>query len=439
MAVPAHAGNDAAAPGAGRDLQPLFRAEVMQRQQSQWMGTVLLAPRMSATVISIAAVAAAITILLMLLLGSYARKASIEGWLMPEQGLARVHAPRSGTVCSIYVREGVMVKKGEPLLSISGEVQSEAFGATVETIIQRLAVRRDSMAEAKHAQHKLYDGKQADMRQRIAALDDQLKHLEVQIALQRDRLAIGKDVLGRERDMQARDLITVTRLRRSEQEYLEQASRFEALERDNAALQSQKSQLDAALAELPVLRANAIAELDRSMAALEQELAEVEARRSTIIVAPEDGTVTAILTEPGGNATPEAPLLSLVPAGSPLQAQLYGASRAVGFVEAGQRVSLRLQPFPYQRFGTYGGVVVNVSRSPVNPAELPVKLRSQAGPGEPLYRITVRLDQQTATAYGKPVALQAGMQLEADVVIETRSLMGWILDPLYTLKGRAAS
>ncbi len=421
------------------ELTPLFRAEVMHEQQSHWMGAVLLAPRLSSTLFSLGAVLAAVALLLLLFLGSYARKARIEGWLIPEQGLVRIHVPHAGTIAEIYAREGMTVRKGEALLTLSGEVRSEAIGATSESIIKRLSARRDSTAEAKRAQGKLHSAKEADLKQQIAAIDTQLEHLDSQVRLQRDRLAIGRKSLLRERDMHARDLISLTRLQRSEQEHLDQAGRLASLEREKSSLQSQKSQARTSLAELPLLQANAIAELDRSVAALEQELAEAEARRSTIIVAPEDGIVTAILTETGGNATPAKSLMSLVPTDSPLQAQLFGASRSIGFVQAGQRVSLRLQPFPYQRFGTYGGVVANVSRSPVDPAELPGQLKDQSTPSEPLYRVTIDLDSQNAVAYGKPVALQAGMQIEADVIVETRSLFGWILDPLYTLKGKAQS
>ena len=53
-----------------------------------------------------------------------------------------------------------------------------------------------------------------------------------------------------------------------------------------------------------------------------------------------------------------------------------------------------------------------------------------------LYRVTVTLAAQTARAYGEIAPLQPGMQLQADVLIETRRLYEWILDPLYSLTGR---
>jgi membrane fusion protein len=131
-------------------------------------------------------------------------------------------------------------------------------------------------------------------------------------------------------------------------------------------------------------------------------------------------------------------VLSIVPAGAKLQAQLFSPSRAIGFVHPGQHVLLRYQAFPYQKFGYYEGVVADISRSAVNPAELSHQLAGLSSlftPNEPIFRITVSLAKQTVLAYGKPVPLQPGMQLEADVLIESRRLIEWVFDPLFTLTG----
>jgi membrane fusion protein len=58
------------------------------------------------------------------------------------------------------------------------------------------------------------------------------------------------------------------------------------------------------------------------------------------------------------------------------------------------------------------------------------------GSREPFYRINVSLARQTVTAYGEAVPLQPGMLLEADVVLERRRLVEWMLEPLFTLTGK---
>ena len=56
--------------------------------------------------------------------------------------------------------------------------------------------------------------------------------------------------------------------------------------------------------------------------------------------------------------------------------------------------------------------------------------------GEPLYRITVALDQQAVSAYGQTQPLVAGMQLEADVLLDRRRLIEWLFEPVLGIAGR---
>ena len=141
-----------------------------------------------------------------------------------------------------------------------------------------------------------------------------------------------------------------------------------------ATTQRERVTLEGELRDLPLNNQTQLAEIDRNIAALEQELAEVESKRQIVIPAPQDGTVTAIQAEPGSRADTTVPLLSIVPTGSKLEAQLFSPSRAIGFVRPGQRVLLRYEAFPYQKFGQYEGIVANVSRSAISPGELTQQL-----------------------------------------------------------------
>jgi membrane fusion protein len=136
--------------------------------------------------------------------------------------------------------------------------------------------------------------------------------------------------------------------------------------------------------------------------------------------------------------------MSIVPADNKLEAHLYGPSRAVGFVRPGQRVLLRYQAFPYQRFGHHEGVVASVSRTAVNAADLPAPMAAQGATGgsgsssasEPAYRIVVALASQAVPAYGEAKVLQPGMSLEAEVSLERRRLAEWVLDPIRAVTGK---
>jgi membrane fusion protein len=336
------------------------------------------------------------------------------------------------------------VHKGDLLLTLSDELQSARLGPTQAQITQRLSERRASMTEERSQQQRLLAQQDRALANRVAALRSEEEQIEREIGLLRERVEIAVQNLALHRKHYADGFISEMRLQLVEAELLEQRARLAAGERSLLTAVRERMNIEAERADLPLKLGRDIALLDRSMAQLEQERAEAEARREIVVVAPHDGTVTAIHAVPGAKADTGTPLLSIVPPASRLEAHLYAPSRAVGFVRPGQRVLLRYQAFPYQRFGHYEGVVAAFSRAALSPAELPAQLAgltsltgvAAGAAAEPIYRITVSLASQTVTAYGAQVPLQPGMTLEADVALERRRLFEWVLDPLYAVTGQ---
>jgi membrane fusion protein len=418
---------------------PLFRAEVLAEQQVQWLGTVLLAPRTTHSLTAAFAVCAAAALIALLCLAEYTRKARINGWLVPEQGLVRIFAPQPGTLVQLHVREGAEVKAGSPLAVLSTEVQSEELGAVRREVVRRLASRRDSMAADRERQALLFAQQMEDRTRRLAALSQEQSLMGQEFELQRARLGLALEGVERQRQLFNSRLTRWDQLQDAQEGKLRQALSLQTLERDRQVLTRDRLVLDAELRELPLKHQIQMAEIERAVSSLEQEIAEAEARRQFVLSAPQDGVVTTIQAETGSIVSAAVPMLSIVPKGARLEAQLFGPSSAIGFVRAGQRVLLRYQAFPYQKFGQYEGTVASVSRSAISPAELSQQLAgltSLYGANVPVYRITVTLASQAARAYGEAVALQPGMQLEADILMERRHLIEWVLDPLFTLTGR---
>jgi membrane fusion protein len=376
--------------------------------------------------------------------GEFTRKARVGGWLVPQQGLMRVFAPQPGVVAELYVKEGAQVRKGERLLRLSGELESTTLGATQAEIVRRLIELRDVLRDQQRQQERLLAQQQHTYANRLSSLHSELDQVRHDIETMKARVGLAEHNVTVNRNLREKGFVSEQQLQLVEADRLEQHARLGALQRQQIELGREQVTLQGELNDLPVKTQAELATIERNMATAEQELAQAEARREIVVPAPQDGTVTAILIEQGGHANVSAPLLSIVPAGASLEAHLYSPSRAVGFVRPGQRVLLRYQAYPYQKFGHYEGVVASISRSAVNPGELPPQLAGVivagvtggvAGP-EPVYLITVRLARQTVTAYGRQVDLQPGMQLEADIALETRRLYEWVLDPLYTVTGK---
>ncbi len=420
-------------------VQTLFRPEVVAERQTQSLGSVLLEPKLSHKAFSLSALVALAAIFTLLIFGSYTRKARVNGWLVPDSGLIKVFAPQNGVVTNLSAREGERVAKNTALMTISAEVRSEAFGETRRNVLEQIRLRRHTLTAEHRNQDVLFAEQAIDLRRRIEMAHTELDHLTREIQILRNRLSLANRTVARQRSLAARQLLALTRLEQSEQEALDLAARKEALERDRVARQGQLEQSEAALRQLSSQHETRVSQIIQSQAALDQELAEAEAHRQVLIVAPHEGIVSGIQAEEGGAITTNAPLLNILPLGAKLEAQIFASSHVVGFLRTGQHVLLRYKSFPFQQFGSYAGAVTDVSRSAVSPAELPqalAGLTSLSGTNEPVYRITVALDRQSVTAYGERIPLKPGMQLEADILIEKRRLFEWILDPLYTITGK---
>ncbi len=422
----------------------LFRSEVLAERQTQWLGSVVLAPRASFRWFTAFGVLATGALLALAFFGQFTRTARVHGWLLPQDGVVRVYSPRPGVVSSLAVEEGARIRAGDRLLTVSDELQSATLGATQAQIAQRLLERIASMTEERSQQQRLLAQQDRTFANRLAALQSEREQIDRDILLLKERVAIANRSEALHREQYSQGFISEMRLQLVQADVIEHRSRLGGAERARLAAIREGMTVAAERADLPLKLGKEIAVLERSISQLGQERAEAEARREIVVTAPHDGTVTAIHAVPGAKAETGTPLLTIVPPDLRLEAHLYGPSRAIGFVRQGQTVRLRYQAYPYQRFGHQAGVVTSVSRAALSPGELPPQLAGltsltglTAGAAtEPIYRITVSLDRQSVTAYGAEMPLQPGMALEADVALDRRRLFEWVLDPLYTVTGQ---
>ncbi|MCC6555779.1 MAG: HlyD family efflux transporter periplasmic adaptor subunit [Polyangiaceae bacterium] len=416
----------------------LFRSEVLAERKTRWLGTVLLTPRPSHHVSAACAVLAAAAVLCLFFFGEYPRKARVSGWLVPERGLVQVFAPRPGVVTEVYVDEGAVVQKGDRLFALSAELQSAALGATQVEIARRLSSQRESLAAERRALERLREQRERSLSERLSALAAEQEKLDGEIALQRSRVELAQASVARRRALLKAGVASEEQVQAAEERRLEQGSRLHEIERARLAARRERSSVQGELLDLPLRHQAELARIDRAVAAIEREIAEVEAQRELVVPAPAAGSVSSLQAERGGLSDVKVPLLSIVPAGSKLVAHIFCPSRAAGFLRVGQRVLLRYAAYPYQKFGHYEGSVLSISRSAVSPGELPARLAglsSLIGAAEPVYRVTVGLASQGIDAYGEVLPLHPGMLLEADVVLERRRLVEWMLEPLHTLAG----
>ncbi|MBL8501360.1 MAG: HlyD family efflux transporter periplasmic adaptor subunit [Nitrosomonas sp.] len=410
----------------------LFRTEALSHQQNRLHGDVLIARSPAVSVLVWAAALFAIAIAGFAYWGEYTRKEHVVGYLSPTQGMIRIFSPQAGTVVEKHVSEGQQVKQGDALLTITSERATANTREAQAAMLAELKQRRDSLRQEQGKQQQIDALTGSSIAGRIRGLETEIREASAQLALQASRVANAERTVARYEKLRTEHFVSDAAVQEKQEALIDQRNQHAQLKRGITGLNRELSAARVELSASGLKQANNSAAIERQISELEQQLTEADARRSVILTAPADGMVTTILAEVGQTANPAMLLLSILPAGAELQAQLLVPTRAAGFIKPEQQVSLRYQAFPYQRFGHHRGEVVEIGRTVIQPDESSLPLAIQ----ESVYRITVRLPQQQVQAYGQAMPLQAGMVLDADVHIDRRRLIEWVFDPVLSITGR---
>jgi membrane fusion protein len=363
---------------------------------------------------------------------TYARKATVTGLLIPDQGMVRASILAAGSLQSVMVKEGDIVAAGDRLavVNLAAESASGNVGDAISKSLTSEALAARAKAESALARLQV-EFEQAKIRlSRSLAEQEQIA---VQIKLQEERVTLGEADLARALEIAAKGFMARRDVdaRRSsllllQQELATQRRLLATSERDVADLKAR-------LAGIPLEIDAAKAEAAGAAAALEQRVTDAESRRLQFVTAPISGRIAALPVVTGQTVTAGTTVAVIVPEGGQLEAELLAPSRAIGFVRPGQQVQISLQAFPYQRFGTVSGRIRMVSSTVLSPNEVAIQGLDIR---EPTFRIRVSLGQESMQAYGETYPLQPGMLVSGDIVFDRRTLIQWLFDPIYAVAGR---
>ena len=415
--------------------QPLFRQQAVQHQHRGLQGDILLTSSLPALMVSGVLLVWFIAIAVWLCVSEYARKETVSGWLEPPQGVLRVYANNSGFIKEVLVHEGETVNADQPLLIIHGNNLLANGDGMEGQLLQELEHQQNLLLEQQQRNQQRFAQREAEGLQRISRVREELHLLEQQAITLNSR----QQLLDKQRERQQRLLssghISATDVEQSQFEVLALKAEQQTLARQTLQqhrlledAQSEQEQLPQNHADQQTLLATQISELN-------QQITQWKNRQAYVIKATRAGIVSNLRARVGQQVTAsqQTPLLTLQPAQTALTVQLLVPARAIGFVETGQQLDIRFDAFPYQKFGIHSAHITQLSDTVLLPGELqqiPVSVK------EPVYLIVAQLDNAQVQAYGRNFSLKSGMTLSADIRLEERSLLRWLFEPLYSLRGR---
>ena len=424
-----------------------FRSEVMLAQTSQWLGVVRLHRPLSFGIITATAIGVALLCMTFATWGEVNRKARVSGLLVSSLGSLNIAAPLAGLLVESHISEGQTVQAGDVLLVLNTERQSAAGDTSALTLLH-IEARKQTLSTERGLRQLQTSQRSQVLEDRIRTLNTELLRMDEEQALLENRIVLSKKTLARSQKLASEGFLSEAQVQTNQEELIDLNSRQQAHARSKLSTQRDLRTLTGEAEGLATQLKADLNQLDRSLFQLNQESTETSARKSTIITAPYAGTVSAFNLQAGQSVQAGQTLATLVRtieqpvklvktaraellktsvrpepveglptdnAPQALQAHLYAPSRTAGFLKPGQSVYMRYAAYPYQKFGLQTGHITAISATPFAASELPPnisqQLMAQAGSNEALYRINVRLDQQTITSYGEPLQLKAGLTL----------------------------
>jgi hemolysin D len=383
---------------------------------------------------------------------------SAPGKLIPAGGGKVVQPLETGTVTGIAVHDGQHVRRGQVLITLEptetekdrDRLKGESAAARLEAArLQAVALgqrfsdpsgvdpaaaaiaRREAGAETSELAAKLaaLDGQIAQHRAEIVESQAEVARLSALLPIDQQSMAVFETLEKKGYGSKLQLLQAQEKVEDTTRQLAIQRTKIPELEAQIAATQRQRAETAAETAKTDL---GALTDAKVKAASLQEQLDAAEQHLKTrTLVAPVDGTVQELsIHTVGGVVEPGQTLMRIAPSGAGVEVEAKLPNKDIGFVRAGMPVAVKVETFPFTRYGVIRGVVTNVSEDAVSE-------KRPDGSEELTYLMRVRLDRDTMSLDGQTVRLGPGMAVTAEVKTGRRRVIQFVLSPLAKATGEA--
>lgn len=415
----------------------LFRQQVIDEQINSLHGEVIVTPSLSYVVISGAMFLWFCLVLVWAFNANYARKEQVVGFLKPEGGTVRILGDGEGVIKQVLIKEGDLVIKDQPLFIVNGD-KLLADGKSLEyLLLSEYQQQKQNLISQLMRMKKGYHAK--------------LSNIEAQYVLAKENITIiqkQKLLLQEQIDITDRQLLDISNLVNKghtssatfdgvKEKQLELTGAFHSLTRKEIEQERITQTLKLEKSMFPNEQADQQNNITFRLNDLARQIATLRGQRAHIIKAPIAGVISNLQAKVGqdiqGRFSSATPLALISQQDDLLVAEIMLPVRAAGFIKIGQKINIRYDAFPYEKFGLYEGIITKISHTVLLPHELDVSLVSIQ---EPVYKVSAKIINAKVSAYGNKFNLKPGMTFSADIRLAQRSLLEWFFEPILTLRGK---
>jgi membrane fusion protein len=410
----------------------LFRGQVIESQRKRLFGEIVLTESRGNTLATYVLCLCIALLVAWAFVGKYSRKEEVVGTVVTDIPEVNILANKVGVLKNLRVREGEAVKAGEPLGFIATEIRDENLVDINANVRSALINQRNEGIDKRSKLAISSTGERERLSIAFTSAEDRYQSLNKQVKIQTELVDSLKKTLDRIEPLLETSYISKIDFERRRQEVLSANQRLEEILQSRSeskySVESARSQLKSQSNDFDLQLSQSRMESEN----VEREIAKNSGDLGYVVTSPISGIVTAIQASSERTVDARYPLLTVRPHKSKFEVELLAPTRAVGFLKIGQQVDIMYDAFPYRQFGVSKGTISGMSDSAISAKDLdsPLDIR------EPVYKIKVRLSSQAVNAFNGVHTLHGGMTVKANLILERKSFIDWILEPVNAVRMR---
>ncbi|EFE9644974.1 TPA: HlyD family secretion protein [Escherichia coli] len=418
----------------------MFRQKAIDNQKVKWCGQALLLPGIPYWAVAGVCIFFITAFLTFIITGSYTRRVNVTGEISTWPRAANVYSSVQGVVVKQYVTVGQIISAGMPIYQIDvskstrSGVVSENQRKDINSQLERITQIISRLESNKKATLDMLEKQKVQYTTAFQRSTDILRHA-------REGIHIMKENMNNYRLYQSKGLINKDQLTNQIALYYQQQNNLLGLSGQNElnALQitALESQIHIQAAEFD----NQVYQMELQRYELQKELLNTDASGTIIIRALTDGRIDSLSVTVGQMVNVGDSLLQVIPRNiKHYSLVLWVPNDAIPYITVGDRVNIRYEAFPAEKFGQFAGKVSAISEAPASPQEMqtyPGAPRTALVNSVPYYKVTVRPEKQVIVYGGKHLSLENGMKAQSTLFLEKRRIYQWMLSPFYDMKQSA--
>jgi len=356
----------------------------------------------------------------------YSRKETVRGWLVSRDGVARITYNVAGVVDSIAVTSGESVQVGDPVIYLSRDTFMEDGRSSADEMLQELRKQLaaiDRRAELLRTEAAIEGDSVATQLRSVVQAQNALSRQKIE---QQRRLDAASDKLALLESAARSGAATQWEVMRQADECVVLQQALGELQQNQITLDRERDRLKTRVRSLPVETERSISNLMSQRSQLQQQITGHESAQRIVLKSPIAGKLASLEIHQGSAVLPNQLLATVLPENLTMVAEVYVPSSAIGFIKPGQRARLMYDAFPLQQFGTFSGEVQRVSDFILMPSEVPQTFFLR----EATFKVHIAIDRDSILLESGSAPLRPGMLLAAEIILESRSLFDWLLEPI---------